>query len=244
MVLRGPVNLLKDDSTREVIEALKALGDVGLLAIDTLAQVTPGADENTGKDMGAVLARARRIHLETGAMVLLIAHSGKDASKGIRGWSGIKGALDAEICVENVTDGVKCATVTKLKDGRGEGDRYTFELQSVVLDFGGGEDGEGRTSAVAVETAAKGRSPRGSEKPLGSQQQLLLRVVSELCEVEARVSVNDAIDAAIAQIPGPSRGGRDTRRMVLLRAWNGLVARGAFTVEGGFIKHPAGALED
>jgi hypothetical protein len=109
----------------------RELHGVGLVIVDTLAQTIPGADENSGKDMSVVLEHCKLIHKATGAMVLLIAHAGKDETRGMRGWSGVKGALDVEI--EVTTDGERfdanrVAKITKQKDGE-TGAEFGFKLR-------------------------------------------------------------------------------------------------------------------
>lgn len=141
--LGGQPNFLeKKDLTELVGAARKACGTVDLIVVDTMAQVTPGANENSGEDMGRFLNNAKAIGKAFGAMVLLVGHSGKDSARGLRGWSGIKGALDAEIEVVK-TSSYKAATVTKLKDGAGEGREYRFDLTSVCAGFAIDDEGGG-----------------------------------------------------------------------------------------------------
>lgn len=142
-IAHGVLNLREPGSEREIVPHLQAIGPRGLLVVDTMAQATPGADENSGKDMGAVVARIKTIHRRTGWAVLMVAHSGKDARAGLRGWSGIKAALDCEIEVIR-TAGYRAATISKLKDGAGEGNEFRFDIETVVL-------GADRTGAVLVE---------------------------------------------------------------------------------------------
>lgn len=106
---------------------------VGLVIFDTLAQTTPGADENSGKDMGVALEHCKLIHQATGAMVLLIAHAGKDEARGIRGWSGIKGALDVEIEVTERAEEIRVARVSKMRDGA-DGAEFPFRLEAGVVE--------------------------------------------------------------------------------------------------------------
>ena len=68
--------------------------------IDTLAQVTPGANENSGEHMNAIIKRCQRIMSELNCLVIIVHHSGKDASRGSRGWSGMRAALDTEINIQ------------------------------------------------------------------------------------------------------------------------------------------------
>ena len=67
---------------------------VGLILIDTLWCAMGGADENSAKDMGVVIARLKRIAEATGAAMLVIHHPGKDEAKGMRGSSSLFAACD------------------------------------------------------------------------------------------------------------------------------------------------------
>ena len=102
--------------------------------VDTLAQVTPGANENSGEDMGHALANVRALRLASGAMVVLVHHAGKDASKGSRGWSGLKAAADFQLEVLRHENGVREIHIEKLKDGE-DGKRFGFELKTVEMGF-------------------------------------------------------------------------------------------------------------
>lgn len=88
---------------------------VRLIVIDTLARVMAGGDENSGADMGALVRNADAIKTQTGATVLLIHHSGKDGSKGARGHSSFRAALDTEISVEGANN-PRTVTITKQRD--------------------------------------------------------------------------------------------------------------------------------
>jgi hypothetical protein len=107
------------DSSR-IITACTALEmktghSVALVVIDTVARVMNGADENSGSDMGRFLANAEEIKTKAGATVLLIHHAGKDTSKGARGHSSFRAALDTEITVEGATN-PRTVSVTKQRD--------------------------------------------------------------------------------------------------------------------------------
>ena len=144
-VIAAAPNLLVANDIKDLIAAI---GRADLVIVDTLAQTMPGGNENAGEDMGKALAHCKAIKRHTGAMVILVHHSGKDASRGARGWSGLRAAADAEF--EVVRDGDRRGLrVTKLKDGDDYGE-HGFELQQVEL--GVDEDGDKVTSCVVVET--------------------------------------------------------------------------------------------
>lgn len=68
-----------------------------LVVVDTFARSIVGADENSAKDVGEVVAHLDLIRKAAGSCVLVVHHSGKDTSAGARGSSALKGALDTEL---------------------------------------------------------------------------------------------------------------------------------------------------
>jgi hypothetical protein len=65
-----------------------------LVVIDTLARSMVGGEENSAKDMGRVVATLDRLREMSDACVLVVHHTGKDATKGARGSSSLYGAAD------------------------------------------------------------------------------------------------------------------------------------------------------
>lgn len=118
----------------------------GVVVIDTMAQASPGADENASADMGRIISNAQLLQVLTGSLVILIHHLGKDAARGARGHSSLTAALDAVIEVKQTQMGRQWA-VAKSKDGEG-GLRSSFRLEQVQL--GTDYDGDPVTSCVAV----------------------------------------------------------------------------------------------
>ena len=237
-VLGDAPNLLEKADVRDLVAALQAIPALSLVVLDTLAQATPGANENSAEDMGRALAHCRTVRQSTGAMVLLVAHAGKDASRGLRGWSGIKGALDVEILVERAEQW-RAATITKMKDGTGEGTEYGFELVSVHL--GEDEDGEAITSCVVGAAGGAGRGGRARPQPKGAVQKLVLRVAQGLVDLAEDVPHTALIDAAVNEMPAPEAGKRDKRREHVMRAVESLVAVNVLSVAGGRLSLPNSA---
>ncbi len=98
--------------------------------------------------MGQVIAHCKFINRKTGATVVVVHHSGKDESRGARGWSGWKGAVDAEIEITRNGD-MRTISVTKMKDGT-DGMQFGFKLKTIPL--GVDEDGDLITSCVVEHT--------------------------------------------------------------------------------------------
>ena len=71
-----------------------------LVIIDTLARCTAGIEENSAKEIGAVIETLDKLRVAAGGCALLIVHhEGKDSSKGMRGSSALLGAVDQVIKV-------------------------------------------------------------------------------------------------------------------------------------------------
>lgn len=132
--------------TLALAAATELAGGVDVIIIDTLNRAAPGADENTSSDMGRILEGVRDLQSLTETLVVLVHHSGKDASKGMRGHSSLYAALDAAIEVSR-TDDRRDWKVAKAKDGE-DGQSHPFRLS--VVDLGDDEDGEPITSCVVV----------------------------------------------------------------------------------------------
>jgi phage/plasmid primase-like uncharacterized protein/KaiC/GvpD/RAD55 family RecA-like ATPase len=148
-----PLNFYANEGdSRDVIELVKTIEEiksqpVRLIIGDTLARMSAGANENSGEDMGPVMARFDAVANATGAAMLIIHHNGKDQAKGARGWSGIRAHIDTEIEVME-KDGVRSATITKQRELPGKGEVIYFRLE--VVEMGITKFGKPATTCVAV----------------------------------------------------------------------------------------------
>lgn len=232
-VLGDAPNIVDPKVVEALICALKSLGSLSVVVVDTFAQVTPGANENSGEDMGKALAHCRRIHAATGALVLLVHHSGKDATRGARGWSGLKAAADAELEVMR-DDDRRAVRVSKQKDGE-DGEELGFRLVPVLL--GLDEDGEDITSCVVEHTDAPAPL-RKSRVKLGSTEKTVLRTLEDMLGHGREVLHAHLIDAAVQQIP---RGDaiKDKRRENVMRAITNLQKKARIVIEGAGVLLPS-----
>ena len=137
--------------------------------LDTLNRAAPTADENSSKDMGEILSATKLLQTLVNGLVVLVHHSGKDATKGLRGHSSLFAALDAAVEVSRDGDRREWR-VAKSKDGQ-DGDAHPFKLQIETL--GTDDYGDAITSCVVVrETAAQ--DVRAVKLPQGGNQRLVL----------------------------------------------------------------------
>jgi RecA/RadA recombinase len=171
-----PVRLLdvKDvDSiitTAQVIEYLSGQ-PCQLVVVDTVARALGGGDENDGRDMGTLVRGCDMIRAKTGAAVLLIHHSGKDTSRGARGHSSLRAAVDTEIEISG-QENPRQAKVTKQRD-LPSGDVFAFDLDPVEI----GRDGAKPITACIVRHR-NDVAPR-RKAPSGRNQQLMLGAVRQ-----------------------------------------------------------------
>jgi hypothetical protein len=139
------LNLLTPQDISDLASAIKAAGGGGgAICIDTLNRASAGADENDSRDMGRIIEAAKHLQREVGGLVLLVHHTGKDASKGLRGHSSLHAALDAAISITKEGDQFRWS-IAKSKDGRDD-KVSSFRLDKVVI--GSDDDGEVITSCV------------------------------------------------------------------------------------------------
>jgi hypothetical protein len=177
---------------------------LGIVVIDTLAMATAGADENSGKDMGPVLAALQMLALDLDVVVLVVAHTGKDSERGLRGWSGLMGNADGCIMM-NTAEGSSCSgTVTKVKSGP-TGQRFAFDLD--VVETGRDDDDDEVTSCLVVDREV-GQSGTGNRKPKPTDGQALI--------LKALIDLTERDDAeTVPPYPGVPPGTKGARRDVL-----------------------------
>ena len=137
------------DEVTQLVQEITKLKEkpVRLIIGDTLARMSAGANENSGEDMGPVMARFDRLAQSTGAAIHIIHHNGKDQAKGARGWSGIRAHIDTEIEVAE-KDGIRSASITKQRELSTKGESIYFKLE--IIEMGTTKFGKAATTCVAV----------------------------------------------------------------------------------------------
>jgi hypothetical protein len=121
LLIKGVPLLTNDASVDEFITHVEAkMPKVDIIVIDTLATATAGIEENSSKisslltDNGA----AGRIKNAFNALVIILAHEGKERGRGVRGHSGLEGNVDALLTVTAWKSGGIDVLVEKMKDGK------------------------------------------------------------------------------------------------------------------------------
>ena len=183
-IVNGAVDLRTSiNDAKQLADCCKQLEDitgerVGFISIETVNRVLAGGDENSPKDMGALVDRVSWLQETTGAGIDLVHHIPADGSQRLRGHGALLGAMDVTGRVEKLSDKTRAYTVDKANDGI-EGERVTFTLQSVELHFDP-ETGIATTAPVVIpaEAPAEGVAKANGVK-LSPNQSTFLSLLRE-----------------------------------------------------------------
>lgn len=190
-ILSQPFDITDPVHVRQLATVVKRQS---VVIIDTLNRSSGGNDENTSEGMGSVLAGCKLLQELTNCLVILIHHTGKDETKGMRGHSSLLAAVDAAIEVKRGDDSTRSWLVAKAKDDS-DGAEYFFKLD--IERLGTDEDGDLITSC-AISPTTEAAPPRAIPKgmPLKGNQKAVLAIVEPLL-VDGPIPYDDALQAAI-----------------------------------------------
>jgi RecA-family ATPase len=132
-----------------------------LIIIDTISRALCGGDENSSKDMGAIVAATSRLQAETKAHILWVHHMPQDGAERLRGHGALLGAMDTTVLVTK-TGSQRTANVVKSNDAE-EGERDAFTLESVTI-------GPDTTAPVVVPADPTMRAQSDGPKLTKNQQ--------------------------------------------------------------------------
>jgi hypothetical protein len=195
------------------------------IIVDTLSRAMAGGNENDSKDMGELVRGADQVRSATGAHVTLVHHTGKDDSKGARGHSLLRAAVDTEIQVwrGEGPDRAIGVTISKQRDlemGLG----FAFKLVKKVL----GRDRRDKevTSCVLEATTIRPALTEIEAHALGILKTLLIE--SDATAVELA-----AWQKAVLSDEEFSAGQKaDTRSKAFRRARDKLISKGFIETSG------------
>ena len=144
----------------DVQELSRVLPQKSVVIIDTLNRAAPTTDENSSKDMGILLESCKALQRSVKGLVMLVAHTGKDTTKGLRGHSSLFAALDGAIEVVKTND-KRAWEIAKAKDGI---DSIKFPFKLKMHPLGQDQDNDPITSCTVerdLDIVFVPREPRG-----------------------------------------------------------------------------------
>jgi archaellum biogenesis ATPase FlaH len=225
-IVERNINLMDQGFVDSVIEDIRSLADPKVVLIDTLATSAPGVDENTSRDMSRFLFHCKKIYEDTGVVVIVIHHCGKDHSRGARGWSGLKAAADTVINIQKRSDHM-IAGVEKQKNWT-SGDVFGFRLKQVHMCPENQMD-----ASCVIEHVDSVLDP--VDEDLGEVQRKIMRTLSQMVDAGNKVIENDLLARLVSSDAAPPDGVRDRRKEKYQRSIRTLLERGVFLSENGFL---------
>ena len=126
-----------------------------MIVIDTFqAALGPGGSDCRPEDVSELIENLKKLLIVPGMTVIIIHHSGKDASRGARGWSGLLAALDFELEVDR-DDDLRTLNITKMRDASDTQAGFCYVLRAMQL--GENPYGEPVTGVYVEHRADSGR---------------------------------------------------------------------------------------
>jgi hypothetical protein len=231
------INLMKEDD----VDALKARivehGGVQVIVIDTLACAMAGGDENSSKDMGKVLSAAKALQHAIGGLVILVHHTGKDASRGMRGHSSLLAALDVAIEVKR-HENHRTWHLAKARDAE-DGVAGAFLLEKVELEPD--SKGRPRSSIVVVQTEMPKEEAAAREPAYKHQRTALGLLKVQLAEIEAVSDGEPAtitFDRAVDMVKGSIGADPKHQKLRAQDAIRGLIKGAYLSEQDGVLSLP------
>jgi len=180
------VDLLNPVAVKNFLADVEAARDafdlpIAMIVFDTFARSIPGANENDAADVGKAVAVGDHIRMKLRCAVGFIHHSGKDPTKGARGSSALRAAVDTEIYIEGQS-GQRTASITKQRD-LDPGIPMPFELVSVSVGTDP-EDDKPITSCVIRHVDAEEKSLYAGLQIRGKAQRTFLTAMRARTEKE------------------------------------------------------------
>ncbi|MBK8639829.1 MAG: AAA family ATPase [Chromatiaceae bacterium] len=243
--ITAPWSILASGDLVALADAIRGAGCVdGVTIIDTLNAASPGADENASADMSRIIGGAKRLQREVGGLVLLIHHSGKDASRGLRGHSSLTGAVDVIIEVSRDESGDRRHWRVERGKDIPESDPIPFALS--VVELGADEDGDMLTSCVVQPRERTEDEVKRTKPPSGGNMRIALDAISVALKAshdyaqegapDSRpcVTWEQAMEAAAARMTTDDKH----RRQRAQEAITSLVAKGHLSYQNGWMWLP------
>lgn len=167
-VIKAVESFRDSDTAARVASAAKAITeqyksegetfDNPVIVIDTFqAALGPGGSDCRPEDVSEFIENVKRLLITQGMTAIIIHHSGKDASRGARGWSGLLAALDFELEVDR-DDDLRTLNITKMRDASDAQAGFCYVLRAMQL--GENRYGEPVTAVYVEHRADSGKGKR------------------------------------------------------------------------------------
>lgn len=206
-IIRAQLNLRSSpEDFAELVNAINALiaeidEPLEIIILDTLMRMSGGGfNENSSEDMGAFITQAGKLQELYECALMVIHHSGKDVTKGLRGHSSLLGAVDTELEIQrqdsviNSSDAIVIGnailTVSKQKDGA---DSIQIGIEIISIEIGMSDLGFEITTSLAIrqnQDIASSTS-KGSKNNAGSGGNQRIEMDSLMKVIKSKASYRE-----------------------------------------------------
>jgi len=262
-IIRAQLNLRS--SPEDFAELLNAINELiaeideplELIILDTLMRMSGGGfNENSSEDMGGFITQAGKLQEIFECALMVIHHSGKDVTKGLRGHSSLLGAVDTELeiarqdSVINASDasviGNAILTVSKQKDGA---DSIQIGIEIVLVEIGTSTLGFEINTSLAIRHNQEiaGSNSKGSKNNAGSGKNQRLEMDSLMKVIKSKGSYREVDGtsrygvsledwrAEFWSMKGCTEEDKTTFKVAWLRARERLVATNKVVIGSGWV---------
>jgi hypothetical protein len=214
-VLRGPLDFRDPATATKIIAAMQALAqrhdaEGRMLVIDTVNRALGNGDENSAKDMGALIATLSAIQAALPDVhILLVHHQPAGGQERMRGHSSLLGSLDV---AAHVTNGAtRLVELTKASDFD---DHQCIAFTLKPVEIGVGDNGEKITAPVVVAEQTPDASTRRRGKAASVPKTMKLAINT----------LREAVDA-VGAVPPESNHIPAATKAVTLDQWRDYARR-------------------
>ena len=206
-IIRAQLNLRSsqedfDKLTQAISELIAQIDEpLEIIILDTLMRMSGGGfNENSSEDMGAFITQTGKLQEIFHCALLVIHHSGKDVTKGLRGHSSLLAAVDTEIEIQrqdsviNSGDasviGNAILKVSKQKDGA---DSIEVGIDVISIEIGMSDLGFESITSLAIRhnQDIASTSQKGSKNNQGSGGNQRLEMDSLMKVIKAKASYRE-----------------------------------------------------
>ena len=262
-IIRAQLNLRS--SPEDFAELLNAINELiaeideplELIILDTLMRMSGGGfNENSSEDMGAFITQAGKLQEIFECALMVIHHSGKDVTKGLRGHSSLLGAVDTELEIQRLDSVINSADpsvignailkVSKQKDGA---DSIEVGIEVVLVEIGTSTLGFEITTSLAIRHNQEiaGSNPKGRKNNAGNGENQRLEMDSLMKVIKSKGSYREvdgtsrygvSLDdwkAEFWSLKGCTEEDKPTFKKAWLRARERLVAVNKVVIGSGWV---------
>jgi hypothetical protein len=256
-VIRHQLNLRAsvEDFNALMIAIENLVSELGInfkmIIVDTLARAFGGGNENDSADMGAFITACGRIQqIVQDCALMILHHSGKDQSRGLRGHSSLLGAVDTELELLRFDESMKgVITVSKQKDGQ-DNTRIGFEMVSIELESANTLHIGDAVTSLAVQASELGsfdsakKDGKGNSGK-GKNQRLVMNSLESVVKSKGLLKYIEGSQRTVVKLDdwraelwskmGCTEEDKTTFKTVWHRAKMQLIESGQGGISGGFV---------